>query len=127
MTLRPSPTLTVVCSLWFLLCSPDQLLASTATVSGQDDGSGQPQAATRNADEPDDADASRATPAAAKRRLESRQLALGGSFIGYVDLPPTRPVPNTAPSHEEMKAATTPAEFRTPPAVSFGWSWNPQR
>ena len=70
-------------------------------------------------------DGDRTSPAstAAGSRLDSRQLTLGGMFMGNIHLPATRPLPNAAPTHEEMKAATTPPEFRTPPAVSFGWSW----
>ena len=121
--LRPGPALAVLCSLWLPLCSSDQLLADTAAISRQDDGSSRRQEPAGDASDEKDGDASRPTSAAAERRLESRQLTLGGFFVGYVDLPASRPLPNTAPSHEEMKAAITPPEFRTSPAVSFGWSW----
>ena len=124
--LRPGPVLAVVCSLWLLLCSSDQVFANTNAISRQDDGSSRRQEPAGDASERD-GDRSRPTPAAAERLLDSRQLTLGGLFVGHVDLPASRPLPNTAPSHEEMKAATTPPEFRTPPAVSFGWSWKGRR
>ena len=124
--LRPGPVLAVVCSLWLLLCSSDQLFANTTATSRQDDGSSRRQEPAGDASERD-GDRSRPASAAAERLLDSRQLTLGGLFVGYVDLPGSRPLPNTAPSHEEMKAATTPPEFRTPPAVSFGWSWKGRR
>ena len=125
--LRPGPALAVVCSLWLPVCSSDQLFANTTAISRQDDGSSRRQAPAHDASDEKDADASRPTAAAAERRLDSRPLTLGGFFVGYVDLPASRPLPNTTPSHEEMKAATTPPEFRTPPAVSFGWSWKGRR
>ena len=125
--LRPGPALAVVCSLWLPVCSSDQLFANTTAISRQDDESSRRQAPARDARDEKDADASRPTSAAAERRLDSRPLTLGGFFVGYVDLPASRPLPNTAPSHEELKAAITPPEFRTPPAVSFGWSWKGRR
>ncbi len=125
--LRSGPALAVVSSLWLLLCSSDQLFANTTAMSQQDEGSSQRQEPADDATDEKDGDASRPSSATAERRLDSRPLTLGGLFVGYVDLPTTRPLPNTAPSHEEMKAATTPPEFRTPPAVSFGWSWKGRR
>lgn len=59
--------------------------------------------------------------------LDGTDLKLGGLFIGNIELHRQRPLPNTAPTHEEMKAVATPPEFRTPPAVSFGWSWKSRR
>ena len=125
--LRPGLPLAVVCSLWLPLCSSDQLFATPTAISGQDDGSSRRQEPAGDAGDEGDGDASRSTASAAEQRLPSRPLTLGGFFVGYVDLPASRPLPNTAPSHEEMKAATTPPEFRTPPAVSFGWSWKGRR
>ena len=125
--LRPGPALVIVCSLWLLLCSSDQLFANSTVMSRQDDGSSRRRGPADDATDEKDGDASRPSSATAERRLDSRPLTLGGLFVGYVDLPTTRPLPNTAPSHEEMKAATTPPEFRTPPAVSFGWSWKGRR
>ena len=121
--LRPGPALAVVCSLWLPLCSSDQLFANTTAISRQDDGSSRRQEPAGDASDEKDGDASRPTSAAAERQLDSRQLTLGGLFVGYVYLPASRPLPNTAPSHEEIRTATTPPEFRTPPTVSFGWSW----
>lgn len=121
--LHPSVAQAVVCSLWLALCSSDQLFAHSPATPQQDDGSRGREEPADDASNERDADGSRPTPATADRRLDSRQITLGGMFVGYVDLPASRPLPNTAPSHEEMKAATTPPEFRTPPAVSFGWSW----
>ena len=125
--LRPGPALAIVCSLWLLPCSSDQLFANTTGMSRQDDGSSRRREPADDATNEKDGDASRPTSATAERRLDSRRLTLGGLLVGYVDLPASRPLPNTAPSHEEMKAAATPPEFRTPPAVSFGWSWKGRR
>ncbi|MCY4601945.1 MAG: hypothetical protein OXF27_18740 [Acidobacteria bacterium] len=121
-TLRPGCVLAVVCSLWILLNPPGQLLAGTEAVMRQDDASG---ARPEPAGDTGESDGDRRSPASAPAgsRLDSRQLTLGGMFMGNIHLPATRPLPNAAPTHEEMKAATTPPEFRTPPAVSFGWSW----
>ena len=119
--LRPGLVLAVVCGLWLLLCPSARLFAGAPAVVQQDGAAGERQ-------EPGDAEATegerrRRASAAAGSRLDSRQLTLGGMFMGNIHLPASRPLPNTTPSHEEMKAATTPPEFRTPPAVSFGWSW----
>lgn len=120
--LRPGCVLAVVCGLWLLPGSSGQLLADTAAVMQQDDAAGGPQEPAGDA-EATESEQRRSPSAAAARRLDSRQLTLGGMFIGNIHLPHTRPMPNAAPTHEEMKAATTPPEFRTPPAISFGWSW----
>ena len=119
---RPGCVLAAVCSLWLLLNPSGQLLAGTEAVTRQDDASGVRQ---EPAGDTGESDGDRTSPAstAAGSRLDSRQLTLGGMFMGNIHLPATRPLPNAAPTHEEMKAATTPPEFRTPPAVSFGWSW----
>ena len=61
------------------------------------------------------------------RPLDSTVLSLGGMFIGNIELHRQRPIPDSTPSHEEMKAVATPPEFRTPPAISFGWSWKGRR
>ena len=124
--LRPGAALAVVCGLWLLLCSSDQFFANPAAVSRQDEGSTRRQEPAGDASERD-GHRSRPTSAAAERILDSRQLTLGGMIVGHIDLSASRPLPSTTPSHEEMKAATTPPEFRTPPAVSFGWSWKGRR
>lgn len=74
-----------------------------------------------------DGDGADSIPTPPARRLDSRQLTLGGMFMGNVYLPASRPLPNSTPSHEEIKAAVTPPEFRSTPAVSFGWSWRGRR
>ncbi len=119
---RPGCVLAAICSLWLLLNPSGQLLAGAEAVTRQDDASGVRQ---EPAGDTEESDSDRMSPAstAAGSRLDSRQLTLGGMFVGNIHLPATRPLPNAAPTHEEMKAATTPPEFRTPPAVSFGWSW----
>lgn len=121
---RPGAVVAVVCGLWLALFAADQLVAGAAPLSRQDDvsGSGQEQERAGDAGE-SDGESRPPVSAAAGRRLDSRQLTLGGMFIGNIHLPNSRPMPNAAPTHEEMKAATTPPEFRTPPAISFGWSW----
>ena len=119
---RPGCVLAAICSLWLLLNPSGQLLAGAEAVTRQDDASGVRQ---EPAGDTEESDSDRTSPASteAGSRLDSRQLTLGGMFVGNIHLPATRPLPNAAPTHEEMKAATTPPEFRTPPAVSFGWSW----
>ena len=120
--LRPGCVLAVVCGLWLLPGPSVPLLADTAAVMQQDDAAGgrqEPAGGAKAAER----ERRRPPSAAAGRRLDSRQLTLGGMFIGNIHLPHSRPLPNEAPTHEEMKAATTPPEFRTPPAISFGWSW----
>ena len=125
---RPDAALAVLCSLWLPLCSSDQLFANTTAISRQDDGSSQRQRSLA----PKPATRKKVTrvvrpPQQAERRLNRRQLILGGFFVGYVDLPASRPLPHTAPSDEEMKAAITPPEFRTPPTVPLGWLWKGRR
>ena len=120
--LRPGRVLAVVCGLWLLPGPSGQLLADTASVTQQDDAAGGRQEPAGDT-EATDSEERRPPSAAADRRLDSRQLTLGGMFIGNIHHPASRPLPNAAPTHEEMKAATTPPEFRTPPAISFGWSW----
>ena len=120
--LRPGCVLAVVCGLWLLPGPSDPLLAGTVAVMQQDDAAGGRQETAGDAEATEE-ERPRPPSAAADRRLDSRQLTLGGMFIGNIHLPATRPMPNAAPTHEEMKAATTPPEFRTPPAISFGWSW----
>ena len=114
--------LAVACGLWLLPGPSGQLLAGTVAVVQQDDAAGGPQEPAGDA-EATEGERRRSPSAAADRRLDSRQLTLGGMFVGNIHLPASRPLPNAAPTHEEMKAATTPPEFRTPPAISFGWSW----
>ena len=119
---RPGCVLAVVCGLWLLPGPSGQLLADTAAVMQQDDAAGGRQEPAGDA-EATEGERRRPPSAAADRRLDSRQLTLGGMFVGNIHLPATRPLPNAAPTHEEMKAVATPPEFRTPPAISFGWSW----
>lgn len=119
---RTGCVLAIVCGLWLLPGPSGRLLADTAAVMQQDDAAGGPQEPAGDA-EATESERRRSPSAAAARRLDSRQLTLGGMFIGNIHLPNSRPMPNAAPTHEEMKAATTPPEFRTPPAISFGWSW----
>jgi hypothetical protein len=112
----------VVCGLWLLVGASEALAAPMAVDSRQGGAAGAPQEPTGKAAESDD---ERRPPdsAAAARRLASRELTLGGMFMGNIHLPNSRPLPDSTPTHEEMKAVATPPEFRSPPAVSFGWSW----
>ena len=120
--LPPGRVLAVACGLWLLLCPSAQLVAGASAVIQQDEAASGRQESGGEADATE-SERRRPRSAAAGRRLDSRQLTLGGMFMGNIHLPASRPLPDTTPSHEEMKAATTPPEFRTPPAVSFGWSW----
>ena len=76
---------------------------------------------------PDDPGQVRPAPERPAQPLEGTPLMLGGMFIGNIELHRQKPLPNSAPTHEEMRAVTTPPEFRTPPAVTFGWSWKGRR
>ena len=126
--LRPAcvPALVLLGSLWLLPGLSGPLHAGGAASMPQETAAGERQEPAAVDDEQDadrDADGARPEAEPAGRRLDSRQLTLGGMFVGNIHLPASRPLPNAAPTHEEMKAATTPPEFRTPPAISFGWSW----
>lgn len=77
--------------------------------------------------DPDTLEPSRPVATAAPRPIDATALILGGQFMGPIELYRQRPIPNTAPTHEEIKAVATPPEFRSPAAVSFGWSWKKRR